>query len=159
MIIGLVAVFKSHNTEVAGLKPNLYSLHSWVGLAAVLLYGQNYVVGMLHYATQHMPLELKKRYMPYHTFVGELTYFVTLAAVETGIVEKTTSSPGCKYVITEKDYNPAEHYMDIPAGCRLSNGLGILILVLAMLVAFSLQNRFLAAENKKNDNGTENPLL
>ncbi len=159
LIIGLVAVFKSHNTKVAGLKPNLYSLHSWLGLAAVLLFGQNYVMGLLHYTTQHMPLELKKRYMPYHTYVGEVAYFVAFAAVETGIMEKNTFAPSCKYEIDEKDYNPAEHYMDIPPGCRLSNGIGILILSLMICVSFVLQNRFLSTDKKFDDQESQRPLI
>lgn len=39
-----------------------------------------------------------------------------------------------------KDLDPALHYTDIPAGCRLSNGLGVCIMVLLALSLYALAN-------------------
>lgn len=149
LIMGLIAVFKSHNTKVAGIKANLYSLHSWVGLAVVLLFGQNYCMGLIMYGTGYMPQWMKEAYMPYHRFLGECSYFVALAAVESGLMEKNTFS-GCNYTVGQKDYNPAENYLDIPAGCRLTNGIGMLILTLALCVCFVISDLFRKKEADLN---------
>merc|ERR1719300_1907136 len=44
MVIGLQAAFDSHNYAIP-LKPNMYTLHSWVGLLAALLFGIQWALG------------------------------------------------------------------------------------------------------------------
>lgn len=161
LIVGLVAVFKSHNTLVAspsGYKPNLYSLHSWIGLAAVLLFGQNYVLGAVHFLLNSVPVERKKAYMPYHQIIGEFAYFAGFAAIETGLMEKNTFI-SCYYDVTQKDFNPAENYNEIPAGCRLSNGIGTLVLVLFVCVTFVLKNTFASSNSGVRVKSEVEPLM
>jgi hypothetical protein len=141
LIMGLVAVFKSHNTKVAGIKANLYSMHSWVGIAVTVLFCQNYTLGVIMYGTNFMPLSLKEMYMPYHKCFGQAAYFLTVAAIESGITEKNTFS-SCSYTTSGKDYNPAVNYLDIPAGCRLTNGIGILVITLVLCVVFVMSDLF-----------------
>lgn len=154
LIVGLVAVFKSHNTKVAGIKPNLYSLHSWVGMAVTLLFGQNYCMGLIMFGTNFMPLEIKQAYMPYHRFLGETAFYFAVAAIESGLMEKNTFS-GCTYTVGHKDYNPAENYLEIPAGCRLTNGIGMLILALVLCVTFVLSDLFI----KRKDSDLTSSML
>lgn len=58
--------------------------------------------------------------------------------INIGLVEKTTFQGGCGYKVTEKDSNPAEHYGDIPDGCQLSQGIGIMVYITAILALFSI---------------------
>lgn len=68
----------------------------------------------------------KAAYVPNHVFIGIFTYFGAAFTAIIGIQDKN-SALGCSYdfTLTEPDYNPAAHYWDIYAGCRLSNGLGV----------------------------------
>lgn len=83
--VGLKAVWKSHDQDSDRYIPNLYSLHSWIGLAAVLLFGQNFFLGVYHFLNPSTPVELRKSYMPSHVFLGVMAFITAVIAVETGI--------------------------------------------------------------------------
>jgi hypothetical protein len=55
-----------------------------------------------------------------------------------GLAEKTAFQGGCGYKVTEKDTNPSEHYGDIPDGCKVSQGVGLMIYITAVLALFSI---------------------
>lgn len=70
--------------------------------------------------------QMKAQYLPNHVFIGIFTYFAAAFTTLLGIQDKN-SALGCGYdiTLTEPDYNPASHYSNLYAGCRLSNGLGV----------------------------------
>jgi cytochrome b-561 len=61
--IGLKAVFDNHNLADPP-KPNLYSLHSWVGLTAVVLFGLQWVCGFVSFLFPKLNENIRKAYMP-----------------------------------------------------------------------------------------------
>ena len=68
---------------------------------------------------------MKAQYLPNHVFIGVFTYFGAAFTAVMGIQEKNSAnSCGYDITLTEPDYNPASHYWNLYAGCRLSNGLG-----------------------------------
>ena len=141
LCVGLVAVFKSHNSSVStGGDPyaNLTSLHSWIGICTVVLFCQNYLMGILHFVLPYLSVDLRKLYMPFHVFLGRTAFIIACCAALTGIMEKNTFK-GCGYSVTKPDYNPAEHYNDIQNGCKVSNGIGMLIVVLVLCCLYSLE--------------------
>lgn len=159
--VGLKAVWKSHDHpyHADGAKQthiaNLYSLHSWIGLAVVLLFCQNLIFGGLHYFNPYLAIELKKRYMPSHKVLGFATFGLAVAAILSGIVEKNTFL-GCSYPAHTVDGNPASNYHEIPPGCRLSNGIGMVVICVFLLVCFGMLNFDQLATEKVG--GTSSPL-
>lgn len=120
-VIGLVAVFDAHNSSVPP-KPNLYSLHSWVGLSAVILFAAQYLFGFIFYMYGNMPQSLKVSFMPLHTFFGLFGFVLCVAAALMGITET---------VIAGKSDHP-----DLPSIEQLFNILGLCLAIFAGLVIF-----------------------
>lgn len=144
--LGLAAVFQSNNIKSKNSAhiyyPNLFSLHSFIGLGAIILYFQNFLLGIISYGMPNMvSLPTKVMYMPIHAFLGMFAFITACCAILTGIMELNAES-ACDYGITtnEPDTNPAENYHKMPNGCVISNGAGVLVLVVLFCVVFTLQN-------------------
>ena len=155
---GLAAVVIGNNypsKNVDGVYySNLCSLHSFIGLGALILYFQNYVFGFLHYIAP-MALSLRKAYMPSHVFLGSFALFCSFAAALTGIMELTTEDK-CGYNVTSPDYNPAKHYHELTGGCLTMNGAGVMILLTAFFAAFALWDNHTTTASAT---GVNRPLL
>ena len=158
MIIGLVAVFKSHNTKVATggsyFYANLYTLHSWIGLAAVIVYGLQWLLGVLIFALPNASAKIRMSFMPFHTFVGLTCFVFACCAALSGITERNAFS-GCGYSPNGKDYNPAENYHLLQDGCKQANALGMLVLALLLCVLYSMQK----LSNTYGNKNSSTPIL
>ncbi|KAJ8255413.1 hypothetical protein GJAV_G00204600 [Gymnothorax javanicus] len=117
--ISLVAVFDFHN---AAEIPNMYSLHSWMGLAVVILHGLQIVLGLCVYLLPIAPGYLRALLMPVHVYSGLLIFTTVIATALMGITEKLIF--GLK--------NPK--YKDSPPEAVFVNVLGVLITIFGALV-------------------------
>ncbi|GBF88435.1 hypothetical protein Rsub_01147 [Raphidocelis subcapitata] len=86
---GLSAVWRSHD-EASPPVPNLYSPHSFVGLAAVCLFGLQFAIGAGFYAWPGAPLHRRQALGPVHRFLGRAVFVCGLAAAAMGLQEKAT---------------------------------------------------------------------
>ncbi|KAM8790756.1 plasma membrane ascorbate-dependent reductase CYBRD1 [Rhynchonycteris naso] len=118
-IISLVAVFDFHNTFSI---PNMYSLHSWIGLTAVILYVQQLFLGFFIFLLPIAPLSLRAALMPIHVYSGLLIFGTVIATVLMGVTEKLIFSLK----------NPA--YSTLPPEGVFANTLGLLTLVFGALI-------------------------
>lgn len=143
-----------------GNSPNLASLHSWTGIFTVSLFMANYSAGILIFANPWVGGETKKTFVPIHQFLGLFTFVLACFQVMTGIQEENVWSGACQYSVSAADYGPAFYYQKIAKGCRVSNGLGICVFVLALTTVYAVTDlRIGNPRVRKVRDGTFSALL
>ncbi|KAI4357876.1 hypothetical protein L6164_001796 [Bauhinia variegata] len=73
-----------------GIVANFYSLHSWMGLICVFLFGAQWLIGFLSFWHRGEVRTARIRILPWHIFLGLYTYALAVATAETGLLEKLT---------------------------------------------------------------------
>jgi len=122
-VIGLKAVFNSHNLATPPL-PNMYSLHSWMGIATVILFLMQWVCGLVTFLFPGLASHLRASYMPAHVFFGLLIFVFACATALLGITEKAIFSI------------KQPKYAEKPPEGILVNWIGLLISLFGVLVVF-----------------------
>ncbi|KAL6006905.1 hypothetical protein ACLOJK_032401 [Asimina triloba] len=79
---------KFHGNE--GIVANFYSLHSWMGLICVSMFGIQWVMGFLNFWHRVEVRTVRVTVLPWHIFLGLYTYGLAVATAETGLLEKLT---------------------------------------------------------------------
>ncbi|XP_034991294.2 plasma membrane ascorbate-dependent reductase CYBRD1 [Zootoca vivipara] len=118
-IIALVAVWDFHNAQKI---PNMYSLHSWIGLTAVICYALQLVLGVAVFLLPFAPGSLRATVMPIHAYFGLLIFGTVIATALMGITEKLI------FALQKPKYK------DSPPEAIFVNVLGVLILVFGAVV-------------------------
>ncbi|CAL9089115.1 unnamed protein product [Musa textilis] len=85
--VGIYAAFKFHNES--GID-NLYSLHSWVGLGTICLYGIQWIFGFVTFFFPGASPTLRIKSLPWHVLFGLFVYILAIATAELGFLEKLT---------------------------------------------------------------------
>ncbi|KAM0983657.1 hypothetical protein ACFX2C_011175 [Malus domestica] len=85
-IVGIWTKFQGKKGMVA----NFYSLHSWMGLICILLFGAQWLMGFLSFWHRGEVRAVRLRVLPWHIFLGLYTYGLAVATAETGLLEKLT---------------------------------------------------------------------
>nr|ACG34049.1 cytochrome b561 [Zea mays] len=85
--VGIYFAFKNHNES--GIA-NLYSLHSWIGIGTITLYGIQWIVGFVTFFFPGAAPNVKKGVLPWHILFGLFVYILALANAELGFLEKLT---------------------------------------------------------------------
>merc|ERR1712050_16009 len=87
MVIGLQAAFDSHNLA-SPPKPNMYTLHSWIGLIAALLFGIQWALGFSAFLFPKFSPEIRAMLLPFHQYFGSSILCLAVAAALMGHLEK-----------------------------------------------------------------------
>ncbi|XP_005811294.1 cytochrome b561 [Xiphophorus maculatus] len=119
-IIGVVAVFDFHR---AAKIPDMYSLHSWCGMATLIFFCLQWVLGLLFFLFPVASSWLRATYLPIHVFCGLTLLVMAIGTCLLGITEKLLFS------ITDT------YSLFAPEGV-LANMLGILLLLYGVLLVY-----------------------
>lgn len=140
MIAGLWAVVKYKlDGEMAGF----VSMHSWVGIAAISMYGFNFAWGsVMALLTRFHPNSIFRKVYnlkEHHKTIGLMALWMTTMSVLTGIMDQISCyvslPPGAQ------DYDPAMYYTDLSESCKVANGLGVVVMVSTILVYLGITYR------------------
>merc|ERR1712241_406082 len=116
-------------------KPNMYTLHSWVGILAATLFGCQWMLGFLAFLFPKFSADLRALVLPIHQYLGSAILVLAAAAALLGHLEKAIWS-NKQY----NEYNPEAIIVNIT---------GILIVLFVMGVTFILSKFSTEQPNKE----------
>ncbi|XP_065220347.1 transmembrane ascorbate-dependent reductase CYB561-like [Planococcus citri] len=126
IVLGAVAVLANHiESGIA----NFYSIHSWVGLTAVLLYVAQAVIGFIAFLIPGLASPTKAKLLPYHVYVGHAVFVIGSVAAVSGINEKAV-------------FKMPNTYSELGSEAVLLNLLGLLFVAFAAVVTYISTNVF-----------------
>ncbi|KAM6966475.1 transmembrane ascorbate-dependent reductase CYB561 isoform 1-T1 [Tautogolabrus adspersus] len=119
-IIGFVAVFDFHRTAKI---PDMYSLHSWCGMATIILFCIQWVMGLVFFLFPVASAWLRAAYLPVHVFCGLVLLVMAIGSSLLGITEKLL-------------FSIMPTYSEFVSEGVLANTLGILLICFGVLLGF-----------------------
>ncbi|KAL6629399.1 hypothetical protein ACP70R_029164 [Stipagrostis hirtigluma subsp. patula] len=122
-ILGVYAVFKFH---VESGIPNLYSLHSWLGIATITLYALQWLAGFLAFFFPGASPATRRATLPWHALLGLLVFVFAVATAQLGFLEKLTFLQG-----------PPLRLPKYGAEALLVNFTAVVVLILGVAVVLS----------------------
>ena len=124
--MGLYSAFQSHNLAVPPI-PNMYSLHSYLGLATAVTTLAQWAVAVAVFYYPGFPYRLRAVVLPVHRWLGLVVYVMGVATISVGIQEKSTFLQ----TLAKKEVYGAE----IGTGVAL----GLMSMLTAVSVVFAVQ--------------------
>ncbi|KAK7357341.1 hypothetical protein VNO80_16625 [Phaseolus coccineus] len=86
-IIGIYTAFKYHNES--GIA-NLYSLHSWLGIGVIVLYGIQWIYGFVIFFYPGGTPDVRRFSLPWHALFGLFVFVLAVGTATLGFLEKLT---------------------------------------------------------------------
>uniref|UniRef100_A0A3P9J414 Lysosomal membrane ascorbate-dependent ferrireductase CYB561A3 n=2 Tax=Oryzias latipes TaxID=8090 RepID=A0A3P9J414_ORYLA len=148
-VVGLCAVFNYHNAKNI---PNLYSLHSWIGIAATALFAIQWVAGFAGFLLPWTPLSMRKLLKPVHVWLGGSILILSIAASISGINEKL-------FFALKGQTNETQPYSSLPPEALVGNSLGVLIVVFGLIVLRILSTSEWQRPDSSPEDRTYAPIL
>lgn len=84
-IVGIYAVFKFHHELNI---PDMYTLHSWLGMSTICLFGLQWLLGFFSFMFPGAQSSTRARLAPWHVFFGMVIFFMAILTALIGLTEK-----------------------------------------------------------------------
>ena len=150
-ITGLIAAFDSHNKATKKI-PNMYSLHSWIGLSVVIIFILQWILGFIAFLFPRMSDSLRAGYLQHHKYWGITIFTLVCGVALMGITEKAFFSLSGYNVFfllkicyladnIKKCYYSSGEYSKLPGEAVLLNMYGSLIVIFAIIVIYLTKQR------------------
>ncbi|XP_072299779.1 transmembrane ascorbate-dependent reductase CYB561 [Eucyclogobius newberryi] len=123
-IVGIAAVFDFHR---ASQIPDMYSLHSWCGLATLVLFCAQWVLGLMFFLFPVASAWLRAVYLPLHVFCGVVLLVMAIGSCLLGMTEKLL-------------FSIRTTYSTLPPEGVLANSLGVVLVCFGILLTFIITN-------------------
>ncbi|XP_015280415.1 PREDICTED: cytochrome b561 [Gekko japonicus] len=121
-LVGLIAVFEYHKKKSF---PNMYSLHSWCGIAAFSFYLLQWLLGLVFFLCPGVSFSVRSRYKPQHVFFGVFLLVLSIATALLGILELLL-------------FKIRDSYSSLVPEGVLANVLGLLLVAFGAALAYIL---------------------
>ncbi|KAM9296920.1 transmembrane ascorbate-dependent reductase CYB561 [Gastrophryne carolinensis] len=121
-LVGIIAVFQFHKKNNI---PDMYSMHSWLGIMTFSLYILQWILGFILFFVPGVAYAYKSRFKPLHVFLGTSLLVSTIATCLLGLTEKLL------FTITEE-------YSKFPAEGILVNCLALLLVAFGAVIVYIL---------------------
>jgi len=89
-LLGVYVVFDFH---AENKYPDLYSVHSWVGLLTIFLFGLQFLGGFMTFYRSQATVQRRQEFLPYHKFLGAVTVGCAYGAMMLGAFDKQAMLP------------------------------------------------------------------
>ncbi|KAM4616333.1 lysosomal membrane ascorbate-dependent ferrireductase CYB561A3 isoform 2-T2 [Polymixia lowei] len=148
-VLGLCAVFDFHN---ATHTPNLYSLHSWIGICTVALFTMQWVLGLAGFLLPCSPVSFRQLLKPVHVWMGASILSLSTVSCISGINEKL-------FFVLKGIAGGTQPYNLLPPEALLGNALGVLIVAFGLIVLKILSNPRWQRPEPNTEDVSYSPLL
>ncbi|CAI9581970.1 unnamed protein product [Staurois parvus] len=125
-LVGIIAVFQFHKKKKN--IPDMYSLHSWLGIATFSFYILQWIIGFIMFFVPGVSYAYKSRVKPLHAFFGMGLLVTSISTCLLGLTEKVL-------------FSIPDQYSHLPSEGVLINVLGLLLVAFGLVMATSLPGR------------------
>jgi len=141
MIAGWVAIMEFQHKQDMG---TLTTIHSWVGVAAVVCFGMNYFWGAsMAILTMCFPNSVLRQGVDlraHHKKLGIWSMFLSLAAVLTGIMNQLPQG-SCLEEPESFSFDPSDAFNNIFPSCQYGMGIGMTAIAAVFCVLWAVADR------------------